>query len=50
MIYLDNAATSFPKPEGVSARMKKYMDEIGAPVHTIGSPELLQKGSDCGDG
>lgn len=33
MIYLDNAATSFPKPEGVSSRMKEYMDEIGAPVN-----------------
>ena len=25
-IYLDNAATSFPKPEGVSDRMKYYLD------------------------
>ena len=29
-IYLDNAATSFPKPAGVSARMKEYMDSVGA--------------------
>ena len=33
MIYLDNAATSFPKPAGVSSRMKEYLDEIGAPVN-----------------
>lgn len=33
MIYLDNAATSFPKPEGVSSRMKEYLDRIGAPVN-----------------
>jgi cysteine desulfurase family protein len=33
MIYLDNAATSYPKPKGVSDRMKEYMDLIGAPVN-----------------
>lgn len=33
MIYLDNAATSYPKPAGVSSRMKEYLDEIGAPVN-----------------
>ena len=33
MIYLDNAATSFPKPQGVSRRMKEYLDLIGAPVN-----------------
>ena len=27
MIYLDNAATSFPKPEGVSDAMKAYLDQ-----------------------
>ncbi|MGM9619088.1 MAG: aminotransferase class V-fold PLP-dependent enzyme [Oscillospiraceae bacterium] len=32
-IYLDNAATSFPKPEGVSSRMKEYMDTVGATVN-----------------
>ncbi len=32
-IYLDNAATSFPKPEGVSARMRYYLDEVGASVN-----------------
>ena len=32
-IYLDNAATSFPKPAGVSARMKEYLDCVGATVN-----------------
>ena len=32
-IYLDNAATSFPKPEGVSSRMKDYMDTVGATIN-----------------
>ncbi len=32
-IYLDNAATSFPKPEGVSTAMKFYIDEVGATIN-----------------
>ena len=32
-IYLDNAATSFPKPEGVSDAMKNYMDQVGATIN-----------------
>ena len=32
-IYLDNAATSFPKPEGVSGAMKTYLDQVGATVN-----------------
>lgn len=32
-VYLDNAATSFPKPEGVSAAMKTYMDCVGATIN-----------------
>ena len=32
-IYLDNAATSFPKPEGVSDAMKTYMDRVGATIN-----------------
>ena len=31
--YLDKAATSFPKPEGVSAAMKAYMDTVGATIN-----------------
>ena len=33
LTYLDNAATSFPKPEGVSSRMKEYMDTVGATIN-----------------
>lgn len=33
IVYLDNAATSFPKPAGMSARMKDYMDNIGATIN-----------------
>ena len=32
-IYLDNAATSFPKPEGVSTAMKSYLDDVGATIN-----------------
>ena len=32
-IYLDNAATSFPKPEGVSNAMKSYLDRVGATIN-----------------
>jgi len=32
-IYLDNAATSFPKPAGVSDAMKIYMDQVGATIN-----------------
>ena len=32
-IYLDNAATSYPKPEGVSAAMKVYIDQVGATIN-----------------
>jgi len=30
MIYLDNAATSFPKPPSVKEAMLKFMEEVGA--------------------
>ena len=30
MIYLDHAATSYPKPAGVGERMKYYVDQVGA--------------------
>lgn len=32
-VYLDNAATSFPKPPTVGARMREYVDEVGASVN-----------------
>ncbi|RMG35901.1 MAG: aminotransferase class V-fold PLP-dependent enzyme, partial [Planctomycetota bacterium] len=31
-IYLDNAATSFPKPPGVCEAMQRYQRELGAPA------------------
>lgn len=33
MIYLDNAATSFPKAPGVSDAMKYYLDSVGASIN-----------------
>lgn len=41
-IYLDNAATSFPKPPAVAARMREYVDQIGASVNR-GSYEAAQQ-------
>ncbi len=32
-IYLDNAATSFPKPESVARAMVRYLNEVGAPLN-----------------
>ncbi|MBQ1281927.1 MAG: aminotransferase class V-fold PLP-dependent enzyme, partial [Oscillospiraceae bacterium] len=32
-IYLDNAATSYPKPLGVSDSMKNYIDHVGATIN-----------------
>ncbi len=32
-IYLDNAATSFPKPEAVAQAMVRYVSEVGAPLN-----------------
>ena len=31
-IYMDNAATSFPKAPGVSDAMKRYLDAVGANI------------------
>ena len=41
-VYLDNAATSFPKPPAVAARMREYVDRIGASVNR-GSYEAAQQ-------
>lgn len=32
-IYLDNAATSFPKPKTVAQAMIRYLNEVGAPLN-----------------
>lgn len=31
-IYLDNAATSWPKPDGVARAVERYLREVGAPA------------------
>ena len=41
-VYLDNAATSFPKPPTVGARMREYVDEVGASVNR-GSYQAAQQ-------
>ena len=33
MIYMDNAATSYPKAPGVSAAMVRYTEEVGASIN-----------------
>ena len=33
MIYLDNAATSFPKPPQVAERMCEYINQVGATIN-----------------
>ena len=50
MIYLDNAATTFPKPEGVSREVKKCIDEYcgnpGRSAHSL-SLKAAEKIYDC---
>ncbi|UMZ73171.1 aminotransferase class V-fold PLP-dependent enzyme [Natranaerofaba carboxydovora] len=41
-IYLDNAATSYPKPDGVVMAMEHYIKHIGASAGR-GSYERAQK-------
>ena len=33
MIYLDNAATAFPKAPGVAQRMYDYVEKVGATIN-----------------
>ena len=33
MIYLDTAATSYPKPKSVAQAMVRYLNEVGAPLN-----------------
>lgn len=44
MIYLDNAATSWPKPQGVSAAMSECLNEYGANPGRGGHRLSLQAG------
>ena len=32
-IYLDNAATSFPKPPAVAEAMAHYLNDVGASIN-----------------
>ncbi len=43
-IYLDNAATSFPKPPAVGARVATYLAESGAPAGRGGSRRAVEVG------
>jgi len=44
MIYLDNAATSWPKPPAVAAAMVRFMDEIGANPGRSGHRRSVEAG------
>lgn len=41
-IYLDNAATSWPKPEGVYQAVNRYLREVGAPAGRGGYREAAE--------
>ena len=43
-IYADNAATSFPKPEGVLAAMRDYADRLGASAGRGAYREAVEAG------
>lgn len=45
-IYLDNAATSFPKAEGVSERMKDYLDRVGVNIGRASYAKSTEAGMD----
>jgi cysteine desulfurase/selenocysteine lyase len=44
LIYLDNAATSFPKPQQVTEAMVHFMDHVGANPGRAGHPLALEAG------
>lgn len=44
-IYLDNAATSWPKPEGVYQAVDDYLRNVGAPAGRGGYAEAVEVGS-----
>ncbi|HIF34848.1 MAG: aminotransferase class V-fold PLP-dependent enzyme [Pirellulaceae bacterium] len=41
-IYVDNAATSWPKPPGVAEAVGRYLTEVGAPAGRSGYAEALE--------
>ena len=48
-LYLDNAATSFPKPPGVTEAMVRYALELGASAGRGAYREALETGGMIGD-
>lgn len=48
-LYLDNAATSFPKPPGVIAAMRAYAEDVGASAGRGAYLETLESGRIIGD-
>jgi cysteine desulfurase family protein len=44
-VYLDNAATSWPKPEGVYQAVDDYLRNVGAPAGRAGYAEAVEVGS-----
>lgn len=44
VIYLDNAATSWPKPPGVADAVVRYLDEVGANPGRAGHPRAIAAG------
>jgi cysteine desulfurase family protein len=44
MIYLDNAATSWPKPPGVAEAMARFLDEVGANPGRSGHHRSVEAG------
>ena len=44
MIYLDNAATTWPKPESVTAAMTHYLSEVGGSPGRSGHRLALEAG------
>ena len=45
MIYLDNAATSFPKAPGTSAAVSRFLDEVGANSGRSSHPQAHESSS-----
>jgi cysteine desulfurase family protein len=48
-LYLDNAATSFPKPKAVLEEMTRYAQELGASAGRGGYAEAVQTGNLIGE-
>lgn len=44
MIYLDNSATSWPKPPGVTEAMVRFMEDVGANPGRSGHRQSIQAG------